>query len=403
MHRTSEYGIAAHWRYKEGGGTNSDTQFEEKLSWMRQILEWQHDSLDATEFMETMKIDLFSDVVFVFTPKGDVVELPVGSCPVDFAYRIHTEVGNRCIGAKVSGKIVPIDYQLVNGDIVDVLTSKQGNGPSRDWLQFVKTPQARNRIKQWHKKEKREDNIIRGKELLEKEMKKIGADPNSFFKMDSIGRLCRRFSFNSEDDLYAGVGSGAVAASTVVVKVREELQKKETALQRLTPLVDEKKLLVKVSETQGRVTTTGIIVKGERNLAVNLAHCCNPLPGDQIIGYITRGRGVSVHRVDCPNVAYYFSDETERMVEVSWDLEAVKTYQVEVEVRAYDRPQLTWDVLDALAELKATVNSVHARAQKNKMAMINLKLEIRDLEHLYTIMQKISRVSDVLEVHRVVP
>ncbi len=399
MHRTAEYGIAAHWRYKEGGRP-SDPQFEEKLSWLRQILEWQHDLRDAREFMESLKIDLFSDVVFVFTPKGDVIELPAGSVPIDFAYRIHTEVGHHCIGAKVNGRIVPLDYKLANGDIVEILTSKQSSGPSRDWLSIVKTSHAKNRIRQWFKKEKREENILKGRELLEKEVRRIGAEPSDFFKLEVMEDLARRFGFQSEDDLYAGIGDGAVTASQVVGKVRDELRKKEEAQPVLS--VSEPQLLAKIPD-RPRPVTTGIKVKGEKNLAVRLAHCCNPLPGDQIIGYITRGRGVSVHRVDCPNIAYYYSDETERLIEVNWDEEAPATYQVEIEVKAFDRPRLTTDIMNTIADTKTIINAVNARAKKNKMALVTLKIEIRDLDHLYTIIQKVSRVSDVLEVHRVVP
>lgn len=398
MHRTAEYGIAAHWRYKEGGRL-SDPQFEEKLSWLRQILEWQHDLRDAKEFMESLKIDLFSDVVFVFTPKGDVIELPAGSVPIDFAYRIHTDVGHHCIGARVNGRIVSLDYQLVNGDIVEILTSKQSSGPSRDWLSIAKTSHAKNRIRQWFKKEKREEKIIQGRELLEKEVRRVGAEPADFFKLE-IEELARHFGFQSEDNLYAGIGNGVVTAAQVVGKVQDELRKEKEQLPSV-PTIEAKQLL-KPSDQEKQVIT-GIKVKGEKNLAVRFAQCCNPLPGDQIIGYITRGRGVSVHRVDCPNIACYYYDETERLIEVSWDHEVLASYQVEIEVKALDRPRLTSDIMNTIADTKTIINAVNARAKKNKMALVNLKIEIQDLEHLYTVMQKVSRVSDVLEVHRVVP
>lgn len=400
MHRTAEYGIAAHWRYKEGGRL-SDPKFEEKLSWLRQILEWQHDLKDAREFMESLKIDLFSDVVFVFTPKGDVIELPAGSVPIDFAYRIHTEVGHRCIGAKVNGKIVPFDYKLKNGDIVEILTSKQSSGPSRDWLSIVKTSHAKNRIRQWFKKEKREENILRGRELLEKEVRRIGADPEDFFKLEAIEELAQSFGFQSEDDLYAGIGGGVVSAGQVVGKVKDQLLKEREEELPPRDQVEVKQLLKPVQEKKR--TTPGVKVKGEKNVAVRLAHCCNPLPGDQIIGYVTRGRGVSVHRADCPNVAHYYQYEPERLIEVSWDNTTDTTYQVEIEVKALDRPRLASDIMNTIADTKTIINAVNARAKKDKLALVNLKLEIRDLEHLYYIMQKVSRVSDVLEVHRVVP
>ncbi|MGB9791227.1 MAG: RelA/SpoT family protein [Thermacetogeniaceae bacterium] len=395
MHRTAEYGIAAHWKYKEGGKL-SDVQFEEKLSWLRQILEWQHELRDAREFMESLKIDLFSDVVFVFTPKGDVVELPAGSVPVDFAYKIHTEVGHRCIGAKVNGKLVPLDYQLSNGDIVEILTSKQSNGPSRDWLLFVKTSQAKNRIRQWFRKEKREENILRGRDLLEKEVRRAGLEFASFFKMDVMEKLGRHFGFQSADSLLASIGEGTLNPAQVVKAFRDELQEE-------APVANENALLVKIPAKKKRPVTSGVVVKGEKNLAVHLSRCCNPLPGDKIIGYITRGRGISVHRADCPNIVHHMQAEKERLIEVSWETNAPATYQVEIQVKAIDRPQLTTDIMNTIADTKTIINAVNARAKKNKIALVNLKLEIRDLEHLYHVIQKVSRVSDVLEVHRVVP
>lgn len=396
MHRTAEYGIAAHWRYKEGGHA-ADSQFEEKLAWLRQILEWQRETKDTKEFMESLKIDLFSDVVFVFTPKGDVIELPAGAGPIDFAYRIHTEVGHHCIGAKVNGRIVPLDYQLVNGDIVDILTSKQSNGPSRDWLAIAKTSQAKNRIRQWFKKESRDANLIRGRELLEREMRRIGAEPALIFKPEIMENLPRRMGFASESDLLAGIGDGTVTAAQVVGKVRDDLFKKDDLAQ---PVVEQKRQVVLEPAEE---LATGVSVKGEKDLVVRLAHCCNPLPGDQIIGYITRGRGITIHRADCTNVAHYYLNEPERLIEVNWDAENTATYQAEIEVKALDRPRLTMDILNTITDSKTIINAVNSRAKKNKMALVNLKIEIRDLEHLYAIMQKVSQLSDVLEVHRVVP
>lgn len=399
MHKTSEYGIAAHWRYKEGGYP-TDEEFEKKLSWLRQILDWNHELRDDREFLESLKIDLFSDVVFVFTPKGDVLELPAGSNPIDFAYRIHTEVGNRCIGAKVNGRIVPIDHQLKNGDIVEVLTSKQSGGPSRDWLSIVKSSQAKNRIKQWFKKEKKVDNVLRGRELLEKELRKQGFDPDTFFKMEGKAELCQRLGFQTEDDMYAGIGSGNLSVISVIGKVRTELKKANEP----EPLIPdgEAELLLRIPEKKDPVAS-GVTVKGIKDLAVHLSHCCNPLPGDQIIGYITRGRGVSVHRADCPNIAHHFLGEKERIIEVSWDQEIPATYQVEIEVKAFDRPNLATDIMTTITDTKTIINAVHARGMKNRMARVNLKIEIRNIEHLYKVMQKINQVSDVLEVHRVVP
>jgi guanosine-3',5'-bis(diphosphate) 3'-pyrophosphohydrolase len=402
MHRTAEYGIAAHWRYKEGGRSN-DPEFEKKLSWLRQILEWQHELRDAREFMESLKIDLFSDVVFVFTPKGDVLELPSGSVPIDFAYRIHTEIGHHCIGAKVNGRIVPLDYQLKNGDIVEILTSKQSGGPSQDWLSIVKTSQAKNRIKQWYKKEKKEDNILRGRELLEKELRRQGFDSSSFYKLENKNVFCQRLGFQTEDNLYAGIGSGTISASSVIGKVKEELRKKEELSS--IPAENDLSALIKTPASEKREpVSTGVQVKGVKDLVVHLSHCCNPLPGDKIVGYITRGRGVSVHRADCPNIAHHFGNESERIIEVSWDDDDVSTtYQVEIEVRAFDRPHLTTDIMNTITDTRTVINAVNARAKRDKTALINLKLEIRDIEHLYAIMQKVNLISDVIDVRRVVP
>ena len=396
MHRTAEYGIAAHWKYKDGGRP-TDEEFEKKLSWLRQILDWDHELRDAREFMESLKIDLFTDVVFVFSPKGDVLELPSGSVPVDFAYRIHTEVGNRCIGAKTNGRMVPLDYQLKNGDIVEIITSKQSGSPSRDWLSIVKTSQARNRIRQWFKKEQRVDNIIRGRDLLEKELRRQGYDPATFFKVDRKVELCQRLGFQTEEDMYAGIGSGNLSPVTVIGKVRTNLKKKEKPA---LPL--EISQLLRVPEKKDPLAA-GVRVNGVKDLAVHLSHCCNPLPGDQIMGYITRGRGVSVHRSDCPNIAHHLSGEIERIIDVSWDQDAPATYQVEIEVEAFDRPHLATDIMTTITDTRTVINAVNARAMKNRMARVNLKLEIRNIEHLYTVIQKVSHVNDVLEVHRVVP
>lgn len=397
MHRTAEYGIAAHWRYKEGKTKTSD--LDEKLAWLRQMLEWQQEVKDTREFMESLRIDLFADTVFVFTPKGDVVELPRGSCPVDFAYRVHTEVGHRCVGAKVNGRIVPLDHQLNNGDIVQIITSKQSTGPSRDWLNFVKTSQAKSRIKQWFKKEKREENIIRGRDLLESELQKNNLDPKEFLKEERLQKIGQKFSLNKIEDLFAALGDGALTANQIIGKMKEEFFKQKQ-------LDDLLARSLKKPKTVGKVETgVGVSIKGIRNVEARLAHCCNPLPGDEIIGYITRGKGVSVHRVDCPNIHAHLRDhkEAERLVEVEWDSSNQAIYTVEIEITAFDRSRLTMDVMAVVAEAKIPINSVFSRAdRKSKMATINLKLEIKDPSHLYAIMQRIAKVKDVMEVKRVV-
>ncbi len=396
MHQTAEYGIAAHWRYKEG--SPGDRDFDEKLSWLRRTLEWQQDVKDTKEFMESLKIDLFSATVFVFTPKGDVIELPAGACPVDFAYRVHTEVGHRCVGAKVNNRIAPLEYKLNNGDIVEILTSKQSSGPSRDWLNFVKTSQAKSRIRAWFKREQRQENIIKGRDSLELELKKNNLDFREFLKEDRLLEVGRKFSLTRVDDLYAAVGDGAITANQVIGKLTEEYFRQKK--------VDD--LLIPPTKTGTRSRkkekfSNAVRVKGVEDVVARLSHCCNPLPGDEVIGYITRGRGVSVHHVDCPNINAHARNEGDRIVEVDWVSTTPNIYTVEIEIIAIDRPRLTTDIMTIIADAHIGIHSVFSRATRNKMATINLKLQIKDLDHLQAIIQRVGKVKDVLEVRRVVP
>ncbi|MDA8441270.1 MAG: bifunctional (p)ppGpp synthetase/guanosine-3',5'-bis(diphosphate) 3'-pyrophosphohydrolase [Peptococcaceae bacterium] len=395
MHRTAEYGIAAHWKYKENAKTGTG-DFEQKLSWLRQLLEWQNDLRDAREFMESLKIDLFADTVFVFTPKGDVVELPAGSCPLDFAYHVHTDVGHHCVGAKINGRIVPLDTKLDNGDIVEVLTRKDNNGPSRDWLSFVKTSAAKNRIRQWFKKEKRDENVIRGKELLDKELRKLSLEPAEVLKTDKVLEIAKSFNLLSIDDLNAALGDGALTVSKILQKLKDEILREQKRLG-LTP--EEAKPEVKPYSQYGK-PSQGVRVKGVDNILIRFSHCCNPLPGDAIIGYITKGRGVSVHRADCVNVSHEVEG---RLVDVAWDEQVQAVYQVELEIQAIDRPRLTMDVMNAVADTKTIINAINARATKNGMALITMKIEIRNLEHMEFISQKIRRVKDIVDIRRVTP
>ncbi len=395
MHRTAEYGIAAHWRYKEGDKGNKD--FEAKIAWLRQILEWQKEMKDAHDFMETLKIDLFTYEVFVFTPRGDVKTLPVGSTPVDFAYSVHTDIGHRCIGAKVNGKIVPLDYQLHNGEFVEILTSKTAEGPSQDWLSFVKTSRARSKIRQWLKEERREESAEKGRELLEKEVKKHGLDVAEVLKIEKLTEVAKRYGFANTDDLLASVGFGRVTSRQVLGK-----------------LIDEKILEIKKRELKGKYQerrqgsgpadrrSQGIIVPGVDNLLVKVSKCCNPVPGDKIIGYITRGRGVSVHRVDCPNVAN-LRDAPDRRIEVNWNEGGGSAYPVEIEVEAVDRANLLTNIMNSISETKANIVAVNARTTKNRMAIINLVVDIRDVEHMELVMKKIKKVEGVLNVFRANP
>ncbi len=394
MHRTSEYGIAAHWRYKEGTGKDED--FEHKLSWLRQLLEWQTDMGDAREFMETLKIDLFSDTVFVFTPKGDVVELPRDAVPIDFAYRIHTQVGHRCVGAKVNGKLVPLDYKLKNGDIVEIVTTKQANGPSRDWLNLVQTSEARTKIRAWFKKENRDENIIKGKDILEKEVKKLGYDePAEIIKTDQLNKIARKLNFVTTDDLYCAIGMGVVTPQQIITRVRDDTKKEK--------VLSIEDFVSKEPRKRSQKPGSGVIVKGEEDVLVRLARCCNPVPGDPIVGYITRGRGVSVHRKDCRNVVVYGLGEDERMIEVAWDNTDKGSYHVHLEISAMDRAGLLNDVMTVLSEMKISADWVSARGTKNRMATIDLVLEVNSLEQLDFIMSKIRRIKDLYDIWRVTP
>lgn len=396
MHRISEFGIAAHWRYKEGGkGANKD--FDDKLSWMRQLLEWHQDLRDPREFMETLKLDVFSDEVFVFTPKGDVIDLPAGSVPIDFAYRIHTAVGHRCIGAKVNGKIVPLEYKLVNGDIIEIITTKQGNGPSRDWLNIVGSSDTRNKIRQWFKKEKREENIAKGREIIEKECKKLGYDWREMNKGDRFNEIAKKLNVvGNADDLFAAVGYGGATAHAVMTKF-VEIYKKEVR-EATPPDLSELLAGLKPKNTKHK-SSHGILVEGEAGLLVRLARCCSPIPGDPIVGYITRGRGVSIHRADCSNILTH-PEEYQRMIQVSWDITPDHFYKVAVEVQCAHRTGMLSDILMVISETKTNVGAVHAPTPKGKTATIILSLEIKHVTQLEYIMTKIRRMKDVYSVHR---
>lgn len=395
MHRVAEVGIAAHWKYKEGinGGKDSDNKF----AWLRQLLEWQKDTRDESEFMETLKIDLFTDEVFVFTPKGDVISLPVESTPIDFAYAIHSAVGNKMIGAKVNGKMEPIDYRLKNGDIIDILTSTTIHGPSRDWLKIVKSSQAKSKINQWFKKEKREENIIRGKEMLERELKKQGLTYVQLFKAEWVDIVLRKYNFSSQDDLYAGIGYGAITANKVITRLKEELKKtlKPEELEEILETIAQ----TKNERKKKHVPESGVVVKGIDNCLVRLSRCCNPVPGDEIIGYITRGRGVSVHRSDCINVSANLEEEG-RLIDVKWYTTGDVAYKADITLMANDRTSLLLDVTNSIAEAKIPIKAVNARTTRDQITVINLTLEITNTEQLEKIIKKLRKVDSVFDVTR---
>ncbi|HHY46539.1 MAG TPA: bifunctional (p)ppGpp synthetase/guanosine-3',5'-bis(diphosphate) 3'-pyrophosphohydrolase [Firmicutes bacterium] len=388
MHRTAEYGIAAHWRYKEG--LRRDEEFERKIAWLRQLLEWQKDMRDGREFIETLKVDLFEDEVFVFTPKGDVRSLPAGATPVDFAYDIHTDIGNRCVGARVNGKIVPLDYQLRNGDIVEILTSKAANGPSQDWLAFVKTSKARNKIRQWIKEEHRQEIVPKGRDLLEKEIKKQGLEPRDLLKDDRLLDCAKKFGFLGVEDLLAAVGYSKLSPQQVITRLIPETREQ-----------DQVKVLPQVARRRA-ATSQGVRVSGVDNVLVRFSKCCNPVPGDPIVGYITRGRGVSIHRADCPNARLLVSSP-ERNITVEWDLSAGNSYPVEIEVDAMDQVGLLSNIMSAVAEARTNVSSMSARTTPDGMAYVNMVLDITDVNHMNAVINGIKRVHGVLDVQRVRP
>ncbi len=399
MHRTSEYGVAAHWAYKEGSAGPSGN-IEDKMGWFREILELQNEAEDASEFMESLKMDFFSDLVFVFTPKGEVIELPAGSVPLDFAYRIHTEVGNRTIGAKVNGRIVPLDHKLKTGDIVEILTSKHSYGPSQDWIKITKSSHARTKIKAWFKKERREENVVKGRDMLERELKRLGLEPSSWMAEDKLMEAASKFSFHDVEDMMSAIGFGGITAAQICTKLTEKMRREAEAAQ-LIELTNEP-TEVKSPGTRKKAATGGVTVKGIDNLLVRFARCCNPVPGDEIVGYITRGRGVSVHRQDCPNLPVEGQeDDAERVIEVEWEKSTESNYSVDIEITGYDHRGLLNEVLQAVAESKTNISAVTGRTGKNKMVIIHMTILIRNIEHLQSVVDKIKRVKDIYSVQRI--
>ncbi len=387
MHRTSEYGIAAHWRYKEGG---KQDDHEQKLTWLRSLLEWQNDMRDSRMFMENLKLDLFETQVFIFSPKGDVFSMPAAATPLDFAYQVHTDVGHHCVGAKVNGKIVPLEYQLKNGDIVEILTNKASR-PSLDWLSIVRTGGAKHKIKQWFRKERKEENTLAGQEHVEQELSRAQLRPD-LARGDVIEKVAKKLNYNSVTDLFAAIGFGDVTAATVVTRLREESK---------TDNVVEIAALPRPATTR-RIArnSSGIRIAGVDDVLVRLSKCCSPVPGDPIMGFVTIGRGVSVHRADCPNTAY-MNAAPERILEAEWLTKSALTHAVDIEIEANDRSGLLQDVLGIAAELKTQISSVNARAKRDKSAIISITAQISDLEHLHTLLRKLSHIKEVRNVWRV--
>jgi len=386
MHRTNEYGIAAHWRYKEGGKID---EFENKLTWLRSLLEWQNDMRDSRAFMENLKLDLFDNQVFVFSPKGDVFSMPSAATPLDFAYQVHTDVGHHCVGAKVNGKIVPLDYHLCNGDICEVLLNKSSR-PSLDWLTVVRTSGAKHKIRQWFRKERKEENVLLGQEAVENELLRQHVRVD-LARGELIEKIAERMNYASATDLFAAIGFGDASAVAVVGRVRDDVKSSnvvDLALQRPP-----------TSRPQTR-RVSGIRIAGVDDVLVRLSKCCSPVPGDPIMGYVTIGKGVSVHRADCPNVAY-MSAIPERILQASWTGEPELTHAVDVEVEAFDRAGLLQDVMGVCSERKTGVSSVTARVKRDKSALISMTLQINDLDHLHKVIERLRALKDVRSVYRV--
>ena len=399
MHEVAEYGVAAHWKYKQGGqGAGTEGRYE----WVRRLLENQ-EGADAEDYIHSLKVDMFADEVFVFTPNGDVQNLPAGATPIDFAYAIHSAVGNHMVGAKVNGRIVTFDHVLKNGDIVEIQTSKSAKGPSRDWMQIAKSSEARSKIRQWFKKEKREENIVRGRASFEAEMKHCGIPMKDVTAPENLPGLLKRVSFGSLDEMYAAIGYGGFTAQKAVNRMRDELtriQKQHQAEKQATETVAPG--VTRPAVPKRSRSEQGIIVEGLDNCLVKFSKCCTPVPGDDIVGFITRGYGVSVHRADCPNAApeRRRPDQADRWIKVSWGKDTKDSYSTSLEIICKDRNNLVLDISAALSATQTRVSSLNVRTTEDKFAVINLEIDVKDSEQLQSLMRKLNQISGVLQVNR---
>lgn len=405
MHRTAEYGIAAHWKYKESsdGKAPVGKSEEEKLNWLRQILEWQRDMSDNKEFMSLLKndLDLFADSVYCFTPQGDVKTLPSGSTPVDFAYSVHSAVGNKMVGARVNGKLVPIEYEIKNGDRIEIITSQNSQGPSRDWLKLVKSTQAKNKINQWFKKELKEDNILKGKEMLAQYARAKGFKIANYTKTQYLEAVLRKYGFRDWDSVLAAIGHGGLKEGQVFNKLVEAYDKENKK-----NLTDEQ-VLEAASETQEKLhiakSKSGIVVKGIHDVAVRFSKCCNPIPGDEIVGFVTRGRGITIHRTDCVNVLNMSETDRTRLIEAEWqqpDTKEKEKYMAEIQVYANNRTGLLVDLSKIFTERKIDLRSINSRTSKQEKATISMSFEIGSKEELRSLIEKIRQVESVIDVER---
>jgi GTP pyrophosphokinase len=381
MHQVSEVGIAAHWRYKEG--SKAEREYDAKLAWLRQLMDWQRDVSDATEFVEGVKLDIFQDQVFVFTPKGDIKDLPAGATPLDFAYRIHTDVGHRTIGAKINNRLVPLDYRLRNGDIVEIVTTKAEHGPSRDWMNIVRTSHAREKIRQWFKRKDRAENIVHGRESLERELRRLARTSIQAVGLDRIAEVAKSYNHDATEDFFAAIGYGAISAQNVVM--------------RLGVVDDSESTLPTVAPPQP-ARTGGVRVKGVGDLLVRFAKCCHPIPGDPIVGFITRGKGVTVHLTSCPTVLN--EREVSRLIDVEWEAAAAETYPIAVRIEAYDRTGLLSDVTQVMAENKVNILAANVTVNPDHTAVLSMTIQVASVAQLAKVLGRVEQLKDVISVQR---
>ena len=412
MHRTSEYGIAAHWKYKEGKanekGNKATRRDEEKLAWLRQIMEWQQDMADNKEYLDTLKQDfnIFSTQVYAFTPQGDVIQLTKDSTPIDFAYMIHTAVGNKMVGARVNNKIVPIDHRIQNGDIVEIITSQNSKGPNRDWLNLVKSAQARTKIKQWFKKEEKEENIIRGREMVLADIKKKGFQPNDLLRPEWMEIVYVKYDFKTWDALLAAVGYGGLKEGQVVNRLKDEYLKEKRKTQTAEDVLKDFEKTIDDKPVKKHKSKSGIVVEGIGDVAVRFSKCCSPVPGDEIVGFVTRGRGVTIHRTDCVNVINLSNEERGRLINAEWDTQFAKgdantSYLAELRITCNDRVGLILEISRQLADDDISVKGFNVRTTKDLLAIMNVTIEIKTKEQLERVVTRLKNLKDVVEVERV--
>jgi guanosine-3',5'-bis(diphosphate) 3'-pyrophosphohydrolase len=398
MHRTAEYGIAAHWKYKEGISTEGN--FDQKLNWLRQMIEWQQETDDPEEFMENLKVDLYSDEVFVFTPKGEVINLPIGSTPIDFAYRVHSAIGNKCVGSKINGRIVPLDYKLKMGDKVEILTSANSNGPSRDWLKIVASGQAKSKIKKFLKEKDKDFNVEKGRELLEREVKKQGFALNEILKDEWIKLCADKYNLYSDENLYAAISMGSITENQVFARLKQIYFEKHKDDVNLEKINKKDPIIEKSVQLRSEKHASGVVIKGIDNIKIRLSRCCNPVPGDAIVGFITRGRGVSVHRADCSNIHDLNDSIDERFIEVEWDTDKKGTFLSEIQIKAIDRPKLLQDITGLYIDSKLNALSLNLKINKYKVAVIDISFEINETKQLHDLIKKIRNLEGILDIYR---